>query len=144
MKNPIRYLTQITLSFILMGAGASMFADQSTPGAFQRQGGQTLPTVQAAKAGACGSNSSISAALDQCGAKGFISALCTKSGGVWSCLPSEDKTDPNVRPTGFTGTKGNILSKNVGGLKTQTAPQQTEHRVLLQLKNSAVLRDRVE
>lgn len=34
---------------------------------------------------ACGSSTSISAALDQCNGQGYIFALCKKSGGNWTC-----------------------------------------------------------
>ena len=50
----------------------------------------------------CDTGSSISAALDQCGKKGNSFALCNKSGGAWSCVPSGDQTNPKVRPTGLT------------------------------------------
>ncbi|HFC93081.1 MAG TPA: hypothetical protein ENJ51_09745 [Leucothrix mucor] len=61
-----------------------------------------LPAVQAAVGGSrCGSDSSISRALDQCGKKGFKFALCKKNRGKWSCTPSGDKSNPKVRPTGI-------------------------------------------
>ena len=62
-----------------------------------------LPAVQAAResynSSSCGTGSSISSALDQCGKKGNKFALCTKSGSKWSCSPSGDRTNPDVRST---------------------------------------------
>ena len=51
--------------------------------------------------GPCGRHASISEALNQCGRKKIAFAHCTKSNGIWTCLPSADKTGPNSRPTGF-------------------------------------------
>ena len=58
--------------------------------------GLLLPAVQKS---ACGSSSSISAALDQCGKKGHVFAHCTKSSGNWSCTPKKDQSGPNTRST---------------------------------------------
>lgn len=53
-------------------------------------------------AAVCGSSHSISAALDQCGKKGHLTALCKKgAGGVWSCSPSDKDSGPNIHKTGF-------------------------------------------
>jgi len=64
-----------------------------------------LPAVQAAVGGSmgstCGSDSSISRALDQCGKNGYKFALCKKKNGNWSCTPSSDKSNPKVRSTSF-------------------------------------------
>ncbi len=70
-----------------------------------KRAGLLLPAVQAARESSmgakCGSDSSISRALDKCGKKGFKFALCKKNNGNWTCTPSGDKSNPNVRPTGF-------------------------------------------
>lgn len=64
-----------------------------------------LPAVQAAVGGSmgasCGSSSSISRALDQCGKKGHKFAACKKKNGNWSCEPSKSRNGKNVRPTGM-------------------------------------------
>lgn len=40
---------------------------------------------------ACGSSSSISAALDQCGVNGFTFAACKKYEGNWTCTGTQKK-----------------------------------------------------
>lgn len=70
-----------------------------------KRAGLLLPAVQSATEASCGSSSSISRALDQCGKKGHKFAACKKKGGNWTCSPSKDNNNPNVRPTGFANRR---------------------------------------
>lgn len=63
--------------------------------------GLLLPAVQSINLASCGSSSSISRALDQCGKKGHKFAACKKKNGNWTCSPSKNKSGKNVRPTGI-------------------------------------------